>query len=123
MAAPGGPMKRSERIAAIRTREAAATKGPWAVWRKFGTFIFRGIFNPEREHEARHRYEEASSNAIAQVQSVECAVGDAEFIANARADIPWLLAQLAKFKGLVTRAQRLVDHADHCEIEGVAKTC
>lgn len=72
-------MRYKERIAAIEDREKAATLGPWAVSNGDCCIC--------------HEY---LSTRITSLEAGRCVLrdGDAEFIAHAREDIPFLLAEL-----------------------------
>jgi hypothetical protein len=69
-----------ERIAEIRAREEKATPGPWFHWRATTEFIGWTI--------------QIAAGWLFK-QSDKAGEHDAEFVAHARADIPWLLAQHA----------------------------
>jgi hypothetical protein len=74
-------MNRIERIAKIKTRLFGATKGPWKV---------RDYYGPSGVASAIYR-------SIAEIGVEGMFKGDAEFIANSRDDIQYLIAELETF--------------------------
>jgi hypothetical protein len=81
------------RLAEIRERVGQATPPPWK-WDRPET-----LENPETYqtvYEATHDHGCACRKDC--TIDVELSIADAEFIANARQDIPWLLDQLARVR-------------------------
>jgi hypothetical protein len=76
----------SDRLTEIATRAAAATKGPWKVERDEPT-LSRLVCNDDRTLEIDFGYLGNNTQP------------DAEFVAHAREDVPWLLAELEKYVG------------------------
>jgi hypothetical protein len=115
-------MTPAERLAAIRERMEKATKGRWYV--KYGCDLCAQIPPAERQP-----WQQAGYVLLAQIGSPSnpSSVTDpheavkaerdanAEFLAHARADIPWLLAQLAEREGLI---RELVAWVDSKGVEG-----
>jgi hypothetical protein len=83
---PGGQpgVAEGERAVRIAARAAAATLGPWGHLRACGSIVAAG------------------GDEIAAC----CHDPDAEFIAHARADVPWLLAQLAAERAALAALER-----------------
>lgn len=93
----------AHRIAAIRAREQAATKGPWED--HFGMIL--GAADPDPESEGEQ-------DRVADVpQQTPRAAFNRAFIANARADVPFLLDRLEESE---TRAGNILS-ASNLEIE------
>jgi len=79
-------MAHHTRIAEIRAREAAATEGPWEAKGTTSDDWYPRVIGP-------------IFDAIADLDiESECAAADAEFIAAARADVPWLLAEIDRLE-------------------------
>ncbi|GLZ36243.1 hypothetical protein Lesp02_84300 [Lentzea sp. NBRC 105346] len=103
-----------ERLAAIRARLAAATAGPWRV-----APPDYGWTGPDgRPHEFVHVLDvdgRPSPVALTGPKHVdEQSRHDAEFIAAARADLPWLLAELDRLRAARMRGwDTALDSAQH----------
>lgn len=91
------------RLDEIKEREAKATKGPWSTDKRGGGIV-RGA----------KVYEYANGNGTRQLamtmghddlDSVESAA-NAEFIAEGRSDIPWLIAEVERLRGLIASAEK-----------------
>lgn len=78
------PRDEAATIEAIRARADAATPGPWECSIGDGQMVYVGAPEPLDVH--------VCSTDLA---GIDFAVEDAEFIAHAREDVPWLLAALA----------------------------
>lgn len=76
---------REARLAEIADRHAKATPGIWAVLDARGDIYGHWVIHPDGDAEL------GNWSMAERVRRR----GDAEFIANSRADIPWLLAELA----------------------------
>ncbi len=74
-------MTPAERIAAIRAREQAATPGPWEI----------------------KQWTDQTGEVESYLSIDWSDEEDQDFIANARADIPWLLDRLARAEELLGR--------------------
>ncbi len=98
-------MTPSERIAAIRAREQAATLGPWTAKRMNMDDDGETAWEYECEPGDEQLYAKvtAPSHQIANTGDDEGSTMAplAEFIANARADIPWLVARLGQAEDLL----------------------
>ena len=81
-------MSDTTRLDEIRQREAAATEGPWQQNGSNGVHTPRGI-----------------CVAITQMDSREQRKADAEFLAAARVDVPWLVAEVERLRGENERLQ------------------
>lgn len=89
-----------DRLAEIEAREAAATPGPW--------------HRLDFAHDANDVWIGPSfRNVIAQVVPDD-ASADAAFIAHAREDVPWLLAEVRRLRAIEAAAR---DVLDCCEAE------
>lgn len=75
------------RVDDIRARAEAATQGPWAIWHDLDHRGFTTVGDAESYDEILANGECEESNPTAHVYVEE----DAEFIAHAREDVPWLL--------------------------------
>jgi hypothetical protein len=119
----------SDRLAEIRARLDAATPGPWG-WNSYnGVYsgpLIQADARLEAEHEAagapwdedgepsgewRSRFADVAPRVCSVPPSYgDTATGrhaaDAQFIAHARADIPWLLEQLAAQTARLTALER-----------------
>jgi hypothetical protein len=78
--APAPPDEVERRLAEIEVREKAATKGPWQNY-----YNRHAVFQSLAPYPQTDRVRD-----VAQVQTHD----DGDFIAHARQDIPWLVAQL-----------------------------
>lgn len=90
------PQTDPARIAAIQAREQAATKGPWET----------KLYGPYQR--VRHIYGQRTPPTVATLERAAVAIDapyvdevvqadlDAEFIAHAREDVPYLLAELTR---------------------------
>jgi hypothetical protein len=77
----------TDRVAAIRARAEAATRGPW--WTEGVPAVYAKI--PKGRPNG-----EGIIDCVYYGRKVPEAQANAEFIAHAREDIPWLLEQLAR---------------------------
>ncbi|MEV5443521.1 hypothetical protein AB0N23_13430 [Streptomyces sp. NPDC052644] len=87
-------MNAFDRIAAIQARNAAATKGPWCTdsWEIYqGSEYLPGISSWVGE--------------CCRSEDPEQALADAEFIAHARDDVPWLLAEVERLRARVAELE------------------
>lgn len=94
-----------ERLAEIRARLGAATEGPWAVAGRSWEIVQPAEDDPDRF--------DIMDLPIANAQERR---SDAEFIAHARTDIPWLLdlvaqheATIYQLESVLTEVTNLVD--------------
>lgn len=95
MTAPPSPIPLAERLRAIQARLEKATQGPW--W--------------------QGPYYKADVDSSAGIVRANCwmtpqAIADAEFIAHAREDIPYLLAALTDLTARAEEAQRQIDRSE-----------
>jgi len=88
-----------DRLAEIQQRADAATKGFW-IWRHFGD---------DPGEPCRIVMYPADGSTFHVVADEIWQPADAEFIAHAREDIPFLLAELARYQAAVQAAVRFVD--------------
>lgn len=79
---------------AIKTRAEAATKGPWA---------YDGSYVETVAPFDLHRFD-AMSETVARIDLLD---EDGEFIAAARTDIPALIAEVERLRGIVDRVREL----------------
>lgn len=97
----GNQSSLTDRLAEIEKREKAATPGPWQE-----RFWVGPIEGPDGKkayitgHGPLHEYREAGNLE---------AIHDSEFIAHARTDVPWLIAQVREAN---ERADRMQGHFD-----------
>jgi len=75
-----------KRIEEIKKRVEAASPEPWAA-----TLVFPGTATDPAPHGLLH-----GPRRVQVDRTYQFCVGNADFIANARQDIPWLLDELAK---------------------------
>ncbi|MFE3657220.1 hypothetical protein [Streptomyces sp. NPDC059165] len=73
----------ADRLAEIAAREAAATEGPWTVCDNYSD-----VLGPDGDQLASYWNPTAEDS-------------NGEFIAHARADVPWLLAEVRRLQGEV----------------------
>jgi hypothetical protein len=93
----------SERLDAIEARVNAATAGPWMMYDGFGPADdgYHRVFyigNQDLDHVV---------DTEAESPDVRVRKADAEFIAAARTDIPWLIEELRKAHEQLQDAQRM----------------
>lgn len=94
-----------DRVRAIREREQKATKGPWEVVAADDYYISAEAY-PVQD---RARYvHDNTDKALAMVgnQTEDCGEANSKFIANARADIPYLLSLVEELKGQVAAKEK-----------------
>lgn len=83
---PDDPAAKEEaRLKAIRARADKATPGPWTVYDRGGC----------GDHDVDGPKGPEASELSGRYRGMFCRADDAEFVAHARADIPWLLDRLA----------------------------
>jgi len=115
-------MTDQERIAQIKARERAATPGPWGYEKSEGDCGLTGkcprdlIFCDEKCPGCEHWeiYKGAWPTGIDTVESGENTFftdSDASFIAHAREDIPWLLAEVERLTAALEAAERRAEAA------------
>ncbi len=75
----------TERLAAIRARVDEATPGPW---------MYRGSFAPGRGSVVA----DSDTSYLFEAASLASVDPDTVFVAHAREDIPWLLAEVARLR-------------------------
>jgi len=92
-----------ERLAEIKARCEAATRAPWDVV----------------EIHPKHYHVSAALDEPP-VAEVEYIIQDAEFVAHARSDVPALLAEVERLRGLI-KAAELTSRPD--PVRGVAFGC
>lgn len=90
----------NDRIDAIRARLNAATPGPWAIWHDLDHQGFTTVGDADSYEEILAHGECEESNPTAHVYVEE----DADLIANAPADIAFLLAELDAARGRLAEA-------------------
>lgn len=110
-------MKTEDRLAAIQARCAAATPGPWNIHQRPDELTPDYIWS---QHKHAWNEEDEEYNVIAFPRSCEYGYGcdehiqkDAEFIAHARSDIPWLLARVRELDA--ERDRLAADLKEACE--------
>ncbi len=95
-------MTASERIAAIRAREQAATPGPWRASSYDGRYAIRANDRqPVAVHVCCEHWVEDGDPVVDCSRGGPLKKHDAQFCAEARADIPWLLARLERAEALL----------------------
>jgi len=117
----------SDRLKDIEARTNAATAGPWEHYAQSRVDYQGDITDSWVEVRGDIRREGTSFNAVARTPELEPwakedlveAAKDAEFIAAARTDIPWLIEELRKARhvssvalGKLTRVRKYVDFLD-----------
>jgi predicted metal-dependent phosphoesterase TrpH len=106
-------MTRTERLEEIRKRAEAATKGPWeSKCRSVGNEGNDPAW-PEKDFLQFHvRWTDGSEVEVVGPKEVTWGRGDfygrdADFIAHAREDIPWLLSELERMDALYRSAMKI----------------
>jgi len=98
--------------AAIRERAKKATCGPWFVvgppWNSYDPFIVAGDPDPH----VGALVADLAENAAEDDRDTGQKFADAEFIAHAREDVPWLLARVAELEAQRAAALALCDEAE-----------
>lgn len=95
-------MSTSDRLDEITARCNAATDGPWAIWHSGTDYPQSVVAN-----------DDGLSLVAETFTSPKYPAADAEFIAHARADVPWLVEQVRKRD---TALQAVLDlHKAHAE--------
>lgn len=98
---PALDAERDERLRGIQERAAAATEGPWVTE--------EGEYPDDCPIHAADAY--LCTSPDDGVRGGHSAP-DAAFIAAARTDVPWLLAEVARLDAVVTAVRDTVDSAD-----------
>jgi hypothetical protein len=117
----------AKRIADIRARVEAATPGPWerGIYDGHASVRVKDTYKPVAEHVCCDTYEDVSIDGY-RYTAKDCSRGgpmnrqDADFVANARADVPWLLDRLERAEALLRRMQPLLGLDDRDLIEDYA---
>lgn len=118
-------MTDTDRIDQIRARTEAAPAGPWGFFdgTDSGGYIDivadyqptgRGSFSCRRQVarlEVEDVYDDSADEDMDEGDAAEVTVALAEFVSNARADVPWLLDQLAAVTADRDRLQQELDAA------------
>jgi hypothetical protein len=101
----GGKMSRLEEIQA---RAEAATEGPWSIWHDLDHQGFKTVGDAESYQEVLETGETDESNPTAHVYTEH----DAEFIAHAREDAPWLIRRVQRLVRalLILRRRNLTEY-------------
>lgn len=93
-------MSDSKRLAEIAARVAKATEGPWGMVDGDNTVYS----NPrEAKNGFGTNFDAQICEMVEDMDTDDISYEDAEFIAHARDDVPWLLDQLAKARELLRR--------------------
>ncbi|MFI5985108.1 hypothetical protein ACIBEA_30105 [Streptomyces sp. NPDC051555] len=80
-------MDADTRLAEIRNREQAATHGPWELYPKYGPAFYAYLEGPQLIGVGDMNFGDG-----------EAAEADLAFTLNAREDVPWLLAEVARLQ-------------------------
>lgn len=111
-------MSDTERIAAIRRRAETATAGAWG-WHYYDGYTALSAFEPPGGGEGINPVLSVAERDMDDlVDYVQVTRSDAEFIAHAREDIPWLLDALTKAEERTARVQALLDDMRGAHWEG-----
>ena len=100
-----------ERIAEIRARVEAAAKGPW---KRTNSYTLETCMDCDAEPfccdvECEHEIGTPYASLAIQLYGIEClAIQNAEFIAHAREDVPYLLNELAAAQERVAELKQVV---------------
>lgn len=84
-----------EQLDSIQRRVGSATEGPWSHWSGW--------------HQWDNFVKSDSNEGLYTVADVISEAGDAAFIAHAREDIPALLAEVERLRGVLTKAREVTE--------------
>ena len=92
-------LDRQKRLEAIRQREQGATPGPWiSEWENLTYQGAVAVHDPQQAHGFRRIAYAGSPGSKARQPEHRA---NAVFIAHARADVPWLLDEVARLEALL----------------------